>query len=76
MTASQHMGLGASHLARSIRAIAVVATFALIGPPVGGLVTWMSMGVAAMLRVARVFVPASIVASLVCWFLTRRLLTP
>jgi len=29
---------------------------------------------AALLRVGRVFIPASLVATLVCWLLTRRLL--
>ncbi len=123
------------------RLLAAVGVFGLVGPPVGGLVTWATMGasalrspipfvagsyaegvvlalaagvlvgiaalwfgsapwfvplavvaivniamlattvaagppdlVATMIRVARVFLPASLVATIACWLLTRRLL--
>jgi len=45
--------------------IALLATTIIAGPP---------HLVAAMIRVTRVFLPASLAATLVCWLLTRRLL--
>jgi len=47
--------------------IALLATTVIAGPPDLA---------AATIRVTRVFLPASLIATIACWLLTRRLLKP
>lgn len=51
----------------AIVSIALLATTVIAGPPDLA---------AATIRVARVFLPASLIATIACWLLTRRLLKP
>jgi len=139
MSTDRRTGVGAA--SKAWRLLATVAVFGVVGPPVGGLATWVTMGastlrspipfvtgsygegfvlalaagllvgiaalwfgsapwpvpivvvvvvniavlattvvasppdlVAAMIRVGRVFLPASLIATLTCWLLARPLL--
>jgi thiamine transporter ThiT len=140
MSTDRRAGVDAA--SKGLRLLAAVGVFCAVGPPIGGLVTWVTMGasalrspipfvtgsyaegvalallagllvglaalwlgrapwfvpvvvavivmmamlattasatpgidlVTAMLRVGRVFFPASLIATVACWLLTRRLL--